>query len=293
MPFVHSLAIFGSNHPRIVKAKAYVKSDGLFALLRYYLAKGNAVILVVDDKATNGTVSDLQRQGEKVRSKLDFPEHYIESGRLVILQVSFLKLNAKQNFEPELYFQRFREVMEKTKRINRSRSIAIIGNSSLMRSKVFSRRLDKQLAFERHIANYKQDDLIDKLRLSEVVCCYNRRAIEKMPFEVLIKMINCHDSIIKGANPKEQTKLDADRIINCIAKGINQIMGPDSDKLVFRTLKVLYGISQREIVSNPELFESKLTKILASSSKVILNSIAIELRKEALLISDANFVHGT
>jgi hypothetical protein len=59
-------------------------------------------------------------------------------------------------------------------------------------------------------------------------------------------------------------------------------MGNGSDKLIFRTLKLVYGIDGSKIIRNPELFEEKLIKILGDAKVLVIDSVKGEISDNIL-----------
>lgn len=63
--------------------------------------------------------------------------------------------------------------------------------------------------------------------------------------------------------------------IRKIRAAIDQSLGKETSDLIFKTLKLVYKIDEEVIVSNPELFEEKIRKMLGdSAAEAVIKAIS-------------------
>jgi hypothetical protein len=304
LSFSHSLIVFPSTHKIRTKGHKEDIDPELVLLLRHYLReKQNAVILLVEDAKVNGIMKKLQRNETIERNRmvngasddndnytreLDFAEECLESEKLTFVKISSFSDEANtanySQVDPYKLIENWSNVIGKIKKKKGiTRNIIVISDVSQILTRVLGNDLDKLLKYEESLGGYakqQKNNTIHQIRLAQAICCHNRTTIKSMPIRYLISLLNCHDSMLDSTNPEERTKWDSYRILSLIGRGIAHAMGEGSDKLIFQTLKMIYGLDEFKIVSNPSLFEEKLAKVLGDSKMAVLDSIAREVRQE-------------
>ena len=304
LSFSHSLIVFPPAKKIGPKGHKEDNDLELVLLLRHYLReKNSAVILLVEDTKVDGIVNQLQ-QHEKIKGnrrvkkasddndnnvrELDLPEQCLETGKLTFVKISCFsdQVNTTNysGVDPDKLIENWNDIINKIKKKKGMiRNIIVISDISHILARVLGNNLDKLLKYEEGLGGFTMQqkyNMIDQIRLSQAICCHNITTIKSMPIRYLISLLNCHDSMLDCTNLEQQTRWDSYRILSLISRGIARTMGEGSDKLIFQTLKMIYGLDEAKIVSNPGLFEEKLAKVLGESKMTVLDSIAREFREE-------------
>ena len=75
--------------------------------------------------------------------------------------------------------------------------------------------------------------------------------------------------------------LPSARLFELIRDGMVAFMGESTADMVFKTLRMVYGMDEATIIAKPELFQTKLGKLLGfQTTQMILTLIINQLRKE-------------
>lgn len=282
MAFVHSLVISDGQHRKRAIEKGNDKSSGLFSLLTYFLGSNdNAVILPVEDGKKEGMLRQLQDDARNIPGG-NFLGAYIQSGRIMLVETSLFHQKGQDNADPEWVLKKWIEVAKGLRRKPTSKNVIIISDQPMVMKKVLRNNLHRLIEYESRVSEFGRlhQATIRKLGLREAVCCYNKQTIDKMEPMHLITLMRCHDSMVDLSQPERHALWHPIRIQNVISRGITNVLGRDSDRLIFHTLKVVYGIDREKVVSDPDVFEARLTKILGSFARVVIDSIASELRRD-------------
>jgi hypothetical protein len=67
-------------------------------------------------------------------------------------------------------------------------------------------------------------------------------------------------------------------ILEAMYSGVEKVLGAGSAKLVFQTMKMVYRLDEKAIISNPSIFEEKLRKVLGHASESVLKSVSEQVR---------------
>jgi hypothetical protein len=112
----------------------------------------------------------------------------------------------------------------------------------------------------------------------EIICCYDNESISNMPLSYLLYLLHAHQYLIQG----ELTRYEPinGQAFNLIKRGLDKFFGEESAHMVLRTLKLVYHMDEKFIISNPEIFEDTLGKMFKRSSKEMLSAISDEIKAE-------------
>ena len=77
----------------------------------------------------------------------------------------------------------------------------------------------------------------------------------------------------------EYTEISGSLLLEAIDSGIENVLGPESARLILRTMKMIYSVDDSAILSNPKVFEEKLCKMLGHASASVLASISSQIRR--------------
>lgn len=96
----------------------------------------------------------------------------------------------------------------------------------------------------------------------EFVCCYYFREARKMSLAQMISILNLHHRVMH--NDGLYSDWYPRKIFELVSKSFDKMFGPGMAKSVFKSLKWIYKISEDCLVSEPQVFEEKLRKLLGS-----------------------------
>jgi hypothetical protein len=135
-------------------------------------------------------------------------------------------------------------------------------------------KVSRIIELETSVSRQYRDNLI-------VCCMFERffRGLETLPLLLLLKD---HKIAIRSNNT---ASVSEDEVMNAIKRGIDSTMGENTSLLVFKTLFHVYKIDESYVLQNPELWYSKLAKLLGTRSHdLIQRAITDEIRK--LIVRD-------
>jgi response regulator RpfG family c-di-GMP phosphodiesterase len=91
------------------------------------------------------------------------------------------------------------------------------------------------------------------------------------------------EKVTQVLNPEQNKTFDnasKEVVVEAIIAAMDRRLGPDTTRLVQKTLKLVYKIDEDKIREQPELFEEKLEKLLGDRTvKIITNDASKALRK--------------
>lgn len=74
--------------------------------------------------------------------------------------------------------------------------------------------------------------------------------------------------------------LEPPQVLEAIVNAIENVFGPDSAKLVFKTLELVYKLDNEAIPSNIEQFDDLLDSIFGTAAKPLRKRIVSELERK-------------
>lgn len=113
-----------------------------------------------------------------------------------------------------------------------------------------------------------------------VICVYlDDKWIERFSFTNLVSILGSHDGTIHDG--LWYRAWPSARLFELIRDGMVAFMGESTADMVFKTLRMVYGMDEATIIAKPELFQTKLGKLLGfQTTQMILTLIINQLRKE-------------
>ena len=111
----------------------------------------------------------------------------------------------------------------------------------------------------------------------EVVCCYRTPKISNLPPRHIISLLNAHACTIH-TDQWIHSPWTPERIMDLVKKGIDDILGNSSGRLIARTIQTVYGLDEEELIADPATFEEKLRKLLGETvANKVIRSISSNL----------------
>lgn len=232
------------------------------------ISNGNAVIYASEDEL----IDVLNRI--KSNRIIQEAEDHIQNGTLhpMDLAGSYADAAARQGYEEEDVARLLREwknVIYRIKQDKRPKGMRVISEGSLILARAENFR--KLLLYEQNIKqNARQKKWL------EIICCYNKSSIDKMPVHHLNHVVRSRSHQLD--KERMERRIDDYRILSMIEKGIDDVLGRNSGKLSFHTLRLIYKIDDDEVLQQPELLEDKLQKVFGRSGNTVLRSVEARLR---------------
>ncbi len=206
-------------------------------------------------------------------------ESHIESGALTIVDArDMYRYSPSEKVDTERVLKQWISLIQTVGKKGNFKDVAVISGGV----EVFSdaNHLDDLIAYERAIT-----ESVNQLRSLRVVCCYLKESLDEFQFAHLMSIINAHQCIIGHVEDSEESrKMDAAVMLEAIVRGIEDALGEGSGKLIIQTMKTVYRIDEDTILSNPNLFQEKMQRLLGNTSRIVLDSANRRI-KEMLLVA--------
>lgn len=111
----------------------------------------------------------------------------------------------------------------------------------------------------------------------EVVCCYRTPIFNNLASRHIISLLNAHACTIH-TDQWIHSPWTPERIIGLVKKGIDDILGSNSGRLITRTMQTVYGLDEEALITDPTTFEEKLRKLLGKTvANKVIRSISSNL----------------
>jgi hypothetical protein len=230
------------------------------------VSEGCAVILA--SEANPGEIIEMLEK----KGLLD-ARKYISRGTLTILDKDFVYSIAETGLDAGRLLNRWFSLISKVKEKSGCQGIVAIGTA-----KVFfdTHNLEKLMAYEGRIGRRFDNIPID------AVCCFDADSFSKLALKNIIHFLNYHEYTIYQGGVYLQWH--PHMILAIINKAIDDALSPGTYKLLLKTLELVYHIDSDRIVSQPELFEDKLRKMLGKTADMTLDRIKKEITTELLYL---------
>jgi hypothetical protein len=267
----------------------------IYKTVNRLLSRGSAVIYAIEERGGGGidkNASKIQLINHiyskmKQSQLIDDIESHIESGALTIADARELyPPSPSEQVDNAKMLKRWISLIQTVEKKGNFRDIAVICG----RVAVFSdaNNLENLIAYERAIS-----ESIKKLRSVRILCCYLKESLDRFQFAQLMSTINAHQCAIGCIEDSEESrKMDPAVMLEAIVGGIEDALGEGSGKLVMQTMKTVYRIDENTIISNPNLFQEKMQRLLGNTSKIVLDSANRRIR-ETLLMGGLSMIMAT
>jgi hypothetical protein len=248
------------------------KSNGIiFDVMQKYLDDGFVVVygVAVEDSGTSqDEFANRVYSRLKESSVITDLERRIEKGRLRI--INFRETCFERDvFQPGKFLAQWSEIFKTLRKSKGFKGLIVI--SEAMNPLSIAGIEDDLVTYEQSILN-----VITELGSIQVICCYLPEALQKFAFTTLMSLAAAHQCAMAG---KVDYRDISDLVIlEAMYSGVEKVLGAGSAKLVFQTMKMVYRLDEKAIISNPSIFEEKLRKVLGHASKSVLKSVSEQVR---------------
>lgn len=257
------------GHHSLIILDARVKDDfnAICCKINDSISSGYAVLYAIE----GNTIAVLKKM-KRIGIIEDIEDH-IQNGDLNLMDTATIYADAidrsgQVSVSTEL-LKKWKNMINRIKQHGTRKGILVIAGGNLVFAKM--KDFEQLMFYERGM----KQTLRHRRRL-EIICYYSEDTVDKIPIRYFIPIIKSHSHLMDRDFVK--AKLDDYRVLHYAEKGIDDVLGENSGKLFFRTLKLIYGIDQDRIIQHPELLEEKLQKMFGRSSDRILQSIMDKLK---------------
>jgi hypothetical protein len=237
------------------------RSTFVFDAINQGISEGSAIILASESNPGE-VIEMLERKGLHARD-------YIIRGILTILDKDLVYSIAETELDAGPLLNRWISLISDVGKKSGCQRVLAIGTA-----KVFfdTHNLEKLMAYERWIGKRFENIML------EAVCCFDANSFSNLSLKNIIYFLNYHEYTIyqNGVYVQWQPNM----ILTLINKAIDNALGQGASVILLKTLELVYHIESDKIVSQPELFEDKLQKILGKTADTVLQRIKKEITAE-------------
>ena len=246
-------------------------TKSVYELMGKYLDEGFVVVYGVSvedrevphDKFASHVYSRL-----KESTAITDLENRIEKGLLRIIDFRE-SCYEKNTFQPGKFQEKWTGIFKTVRKGKGFKGLVVIsdGVNSL-----------SDTAAETKLVTYEESVLkvITELGSIQVICCYLPEALKNFEFTTLMSLVAAHQCAI--ASKLDHREISDIVILEAMYVGVEKVLGAGSAKLVFQTMKMVYRLDEKAIISNPNVFEEKLRKVLGHVSESVLKSVSEQIR---------------
>ena len=247
------------------------KSTGsVYDVVEKYLEDGLVVVYGVaaeDREIPNSKFASHVYSSLKESAIITDLDNRIEKGRLWI--VDFRETCYERNiFQPSKFQEKWTGIFTTARKNKGFKGMVVISDGVNSFSSIAENKL---VTYEETILK-----VITELGSIQVTCCYLPEALKRFEFTTLMSLVAAHQCAI--ASKMDHREISDLVILEAIYAGVEKVLGMGSAKLVFQTMKMVYRLDEKAIISNPNIFEEKLRKVLGHVSESVLKSVSEQVR---------------
>lgn len=232
----------------------------LYSILARYLAEEYVVVYAAEPDPDR-VIRRMAKAGIEV-------ERYIESGMLKVMPWESIYKAGDNNFDGTGTLESWRNVISETIAYTKAKGVVAIGSVDIL---IKHGEHERVIEYEKSIGKKFQPP-------TEAVCCYSVESLSDTSVSSLIAILNAHERIIHddaGYSEWEGAKLQG-----IMTSAFNRVMGATTSDLVLKTLKSIYKLDEKSIISEPKALENVVGKFFKDSSTPILAAVMKDLKSE-------------
>ena len=194
-------------------------------------------------------------------------ERYIESGMLKMLPWESVYAS-KEKFDAPGTLESLRNVISEMIGNTKAKGIIAIGSVDVL---IKHGEQERVVEYEKSIGKRFQTP-------TEAVCCYNADSLSDFSVSVLIDILNAHQYIIH--DNAEYSEWEGGKLQTVMTSAFSKVMGTTTSDLVLKTLKSIYMLDGKSVISQPEILENVVGKFFKDSAPPILAAVVKDLKSE-------------
>ena len=246
-------------------------AKGIYDVMEKYLDEGFVVVYGVsseDRVMRKEKFADEVYLELKESAAIQDLDSRIEKGRLKIIDIRET-CSEGNDFQPTKFLQKWNEIFRSVKKGRNFKGLVVVSESANLLPDIMAE--DKLVTYEETILN-----LVTELGSIQVICCFLPEALKGFKFTTLMSLAAAHQCAMD--NNDDHREISDIVLLEAMRLGIENVLGRGSAKLVFQTMKMVYRIDEKAIISNPNVFEEKLRKVLGHASESVLKSVSEQVR---------------
>jgi hypothetical protein len=234
----------------------------LYEILGRYLAEGYAVVYAAEPDPDK-VLERMSRVGIEI-------DRYLKSGTLeVTSEESIYISDNEKNFNPHFTIESWYNVISRVMSNTHAKGVLAIGSTDIFLKHGQDERV---IEYEKNTGKRFQNS-------TEAVCCYTADSLSDTSVATLISILNAHEYIIHDdANRYSEWK--DDKLQDVLTSAFNKVLGSTTSDLMLKTLKSVYKVDEKTILSDPAILEHAVGKFFKDSSAAILAAILKDLKRE-------------
>ncbi|MGI0019984.1 MAG: MEDS domain-containing protein [Nitrososphaera sp.] len=232
----------------------------LYETIGRYLAEGYGVIYAAEQDP-EWVINKMAKAGLQV-------EQHIRNGTLRVISGESVYVSNGDDLDASRTIESWLSVVSNIMNNTKVKGVIAIGSVDAF---IKRGRHKSSAEYETHIGKKFEVPL-------EAICCYNADSLSDMSAGTLITILNAHQYTIH--DNAEYSEWEGDKLQSILIAAFDRVLGTTTSALVLKTLKSVYKLDERSIISEPTLLEDVLGKFFRASSNAILASILKNLKSE-------------
>ncbi len=226
----------------------------LYKIIGRYLAEGYGVIYAAEPDPER-VLARMSKAGIDI-------ERYVKNGTLQVnLRDSIYICGDDEKFLAHQTLEAWRNAVSQLLKGNKVKGVLTIGNAG-----IFIKNGEQEQVIELEEGAGKKFHA-----LTEVLCCYDPDVFSNTSVSALITILNAHEYTVHEDATYSEWK-DAE-LHNALTSAFNKVLGSTTSELVLKTLKSVYKVDEKVIISNPSILEDTIGRFFGDSSSAILAAI--------------------
>lgn len=255
----------------LLQRSEYVR---LYNMVGRYLAEGYAVIYAAEP--------DLDKVLERMsRAGIDV-ERYVKSGTLhVVTKDSIYVTDDEKNLIASKSLESWQNAISRIMNDTGAKGALAVGSVDAF----------IQDGQQERVQEYEENIGKRFPTMIEAVCCYNADSLSDTSVSALIAILNAHEYTIHDDARYSEWK--GDKLQSILTSAFNKVLGSTTSDLMLKTLKSIYKIDEKAIISDPEILENAVSKFFKDSSPAILAAVLKDLKAEIAFYRQAPAVSAS
>jgi hypothetical protein len=246
-------------------------NTSIYDVIGKYLDEGFVVVYgvsVEDPAMPKGKFADRVYSRLTESAVIADLENHIENGQLRIIDIRETCFETN-SFQPSKFLEKWSDMFKTMRKSKGFKGLVVISDG--VNSFPDAGSQNNLVAYEQTVLK-----VITELGSIQVICCYLPEALKRFEFTTLMSLAAAHQCAVAGK--LDHREISDIVILEAMYLGVEKVLGAGSAKLVFQTMKMIYRLDEKAIISNPNVFEEKLRKVLGQVSESVLKSVSEQVR---------------
>lgn len=232
----------------------------LYEILGNYLMAGYGVIYAAEPDPAR-VIQRMARIGLEV-------EKYVNDGLLRVVSGESIYVSSNENLDAPRTVESWLDTISRMMNDTKAKGVIAIGSVDAFIKRGQQERI---IEYEKCIGKKFQVPI-------EAVCCYNANSLSDTSAGTLITILGAHQYVIHDNSA--YSEWEDSKLQSVLIAAFDKALGTTTSSLVLETLKSVYKLDERTIISEPRLLEDVLGRFFRDSSTAILATILKSLKSE-------------